>query len=134
MTEQFSPNERAVPAHVPPSPEHVVNVEIDELIFDGFGPLDSRPVDWRLVNSAGRDSRRADSRRVNSGRVNSGRAHSARLNSARAAEAFRRELARELADAGPAAEQLATAIADAVFRQLAAPQRRRGPRPMGGSR
>lgn len=83
------------PTHRPPSPPRVVDVEIDELILDGFGPMDSRP---------------ANSRRPNSHRPYS----------ARAAEAFRRELARELAVAGPAAEQLAGAIADAVFRQLAA--------------
>jgi hypothetical protein len=124
MTEQISPNERRVPAHLPPSPERVVNVEIDELIFDGFGPLDSPP---------------ANSRRPNSrppGRPETARLNSARLNSDRAAEAFRRELVRELGGAmtGPAAEELAGTIADAVFRQLAAPHQRRGPRPMGGSR
>jgi hypothetical protein len=122
MTEQISPNERAVPAHRPPSPERVVNVEIDELILDGFGPLDSRPGHWRPANS-----RRPDSRPV-SGRLNSAPLDSARMNSARAAEAFRRELARELAGVGPAAEDLATAIADAVFRQLAAQQQRGGAR------
>jgi hypothetical protein len=115
MTEPIRPNERAVPAHLPASPEHVVNVEIDELIFDGFGPLESRP-----------NSRRPNSRHPAPGRPQA----------ARAAEAFRRELVRELGDAmtGEAAEQLAGTIADAVFRQLAAPHQRRGPRPMGGSR
>jgi hypothetical protein len=121
MTEQIIPNERGVPAHRPPSPERVVNVEIDELILDGFGPLDSSPV---------------NSRRPNSRHPAPGRPDSARLNSARAAEAFRRELVRELAGAmtSPAAEDLAATIADAVFRQLTAVQQRRGPRPMGGAR
>jgi hypothetical protein len=121
MKEQISPNESGVPAERPPSPERVVNVEIDELIFDGFGPLDSRPV---------------NSRHPNARHPAPGRPDSARLNSARAAEVFRRELVRELAGAmtGPEAEQLAGTIADAVFRQLAAPQQRRGPRPMGGAR
>jgi hypothetical protein len=116
MTEEISPNERGVPAHLSPSPERVVNVEIDELIFDGFGPLDSRPV----------NSRRPNSRHPAPGRPDT----------ERAAEVFRRELVRELADSmtGQAAEQLAGTIADAVFRQLAAPHQRRGPRPMGGSR
>ena len=121
MTEPITPNERAVPAHLPPSPECVVNVEIDELVFDGFGPLDGRPT---------------SSRRPNSRHPAPGPPGSARLNSARAAEVFRRELVRELAGAmtGPEAEDLAGTIADAVFRELAAPQQRRGPRPMGGSR
>jgi hypothetical protein len=121
MTEQISPNERRVPAHLPPSPERVVNVEIDELIFDGFGPLDSGPGNWRPVNS-----RRPNSRHPAPGPPQT----------ARAAEVFCRELVRELAGVmtGPAAEQLATTIADAVFSQLAAPHQRRGPRPMGGSR
>ena len=115
MTERISPNSSGVPAHRLPSPEPVVNVEIGELILDGFGPLDSRPVDSSPVNS-----RRPNSRRLASGHPDT----------ARAAEAFRRELARELADAvaGPAAEQLAGTIAGAVFRQLAAPPRRGGAR------
>ena len=98
------------PAPRPPAPPSVLNVEIGELILDGFGPLDSPPVNSRRPNSRRPDSPRADS--------------------ARAAEAFRRELARELADSmtGPAAEQLAGTIADAVFRQLAAPPRRGGAR------
>jgi hypothetical protein len=129
MIEQISPNERAVPAHLPPSPERVVNVEIDELILDGFGPLDSPPGHWRPANSRRPDSRPV-SGRLNSAPLDSARMNSARMNSAHAAEAFRRELARELADTmtGPAAEQLATAIADAVFRQLAAQQQRGGAR------
>ena len=108
MNEQVSPNDSGVPAPGPASAGPVVSVEIGELILDGFGPVDARPV----------NSRRTDSGRPNSGRPDSGRA----------AEAFRRELARELAVAGPAAEQLATAIADAVFRQLSAPPRRGGAR------
>jgi len=116
MNEQTDPNGAGVPAHRPPPPELVVNVEIDELIFDGFGPLDSRP--------------------ANSGRPDSRHGPLGRPDTARAAEAFRRELARELADAvtGAAAEQLAPAIADAVFHQLTAPRQRRGPQSRGGAR
>ena len=127
MTEQISPNERAVPAHRPPSPERVVNVEIDELIFDGFGPLDSSPGDSTFFP-------RAESFRVRGAMTPGTRNIS--LNSVRAAAAFRRELARELADdmEGPAAEELAGTIADAVFRQLAAAQRRRGPQRRDGAR
>lgn len=111
MKEQITPNGDGVTAH-PPAPDgRVVNVEIGELILDGFGPLNSRPPDSRPP-----DSRRADSRRADS---------------ARAAAALRRELARELADAGAApreAERLAATIADAVFRQLSAPPREGGAR------
>lgn len=112
MNKQTGPNGSGMPAHarpspvpdagggVPalrsPSPERVVNVEIGELILDGFGPADLRP---------------ASARRVRSGRAGS----------AHAAEAFRRELARELSVSGPAAEQLAGTIADAVFRRLSEP-------------
>jgi hypothetical protein len=115
MNEQISPNDSGVPAPGPASAGPAVSVEIGELILDGFGPVDGRPV----------NSRRMDSGRPNSGRPDSGRA----------AEAFRRELAREFADtmAGPAAEQLAGTIAEAVFRQLAA-QQRGGPRPRGSAR
>jgi hypothetical protein len=119
MNEQISPNESGMPARarpspgpdagagVPalrsPSPERVVNVEIGELILDGFGPADLRP---------------AGASRVRSGRA--GPAH--------AAELFRRELAQELSVSGPAAEQLARTIADAVFRQLSEPPPRGGAR------
>jgi hypothetical protein len=115
MNEQISPNDSGVPAPGPASAGPAVSVEIGELILDGFGPVDGRPV----------NSRRMDSGRPNSGRPDSGRA----------AEAFRREPAREFADtmAGPAAEQLAGTIAEAVFRQLAA-QQRGGPRPRGSAR
>jgi hypothetical protein len=87
---------KELPEPRPPSPARVVNVEIGEVILDGFGPLDSRTVDSRRPN-----------------------AHPA-------AEAFRRELARELAATvrGPEAGQLAEAIAGAVFRQLATPRPR----------
>jgi hypothetical protein len=119
MNEQTGPNGNGMPARarpsprpdagsgVPalrsPSPERVVNVEIGELILGGFGPADLRP---------------AGGSRVRSGRAGS----------AHAAEAFRRELARELSVAGPAAEQLAGTIADAVFRQLSEPPPRGGAR------
>jgi hypothetical protein len=120
MNEQISPNDSGVPAPGPASAGPAVSVEIGELILDGFGPVDGRPV---------------NSRRMDSGRPNSGRPNSGRPDSGRAAEAFRRELAREFADtmAGPAAEQLAGTIAEAVFRQLAA-QQRGGPRPRGSAR
>jgi hypothetical protein len=110
MNEQTGRNGGGVPAHRPPPPERVVNVEIDELIFDGFGRLDSRP--------------------ENSGRPGSRRQPPGRPDTARAAEAFRRELVRELAEAmtGPAAEELAGTIADAVFRQLAGARQRGGAR------
>jgi hypothetical protein len=88
--------------------ERVVNVEIGELILDGFGLTDLRPA----------DPRPAGARRVRSGRAAP----------AHAAEAFRRELARELSVAGPAAGQLAATIADAVFRQLSEPPPRGGAR------
>lgn len=125
MNEQISPNESGVlgrpplsPVRVaagegdtsargPLSPGRVVNVEIGELILDGFGPLDPR--------TAG--SRTADS----------GRPGSAGPYPARAAAALRRELARSLGDAVPDAEQLAAAIAGAVFRQLAAERQQRFP-------
>lgn len=107
MKEQISPNESGVPAHRPASAGPVVNVEIGELILDGFGPLDPR--------TAG--SRTADS----------GRPGSAGPYPARAAAALRRELARSLGDAVPDAEQLAAAIAGAVFRQLAAERQQRFP-------
>jgi hypothetical protein len=94
----------------------VVNVEIGELILDGFGPMGSRPV---------------TSRQNDSGRQGARRPAPDRPDAARAAAALRRELARELAVAGPEAEQLASAIADAVFRQLTAPPRRS---PRGGTR
>jgi hypothetical protein len=90
MNEQFFHYDEAASP-----PARVINVEIGELVLEGFGPLDSRPVSSR------------------------------RPNAARAA--FRRELARELTDADPAAGQLAEAIADTVFRQLTA-------RPPGGPR
>jgi hypothetical protein len=112
MNEQTGPNGMGTPVHARPSsgpdalagvpalrapfPERIVNVEIGELILDGFGPADLRPPGAR-------------------------RGRSARAGSAHAAEAFRRELARELSVAGPAAEQLAGTIADAVFRQLSEP-------------
>jgi hypothetical protein len=98
------PDEAAgVPALRSVSPERVVNVEIGELILDGFGPADLRP---------------GNARRVRSGRAGS----------AHAAEVFRRELARELSVSGPAAEQLAGTIADAVFRRLSEPPPRGGAR------
>jgi len=116
MNEQTGPNGGGVPAYRPPPPELVVNVEIDELIIDGFGPLDSRPVNSRHPGSRHHTPGHPDTER--------------------AAEAFRSELARELADAmtGAAAEQLAPAIADAVFHQLTAPRQRRGPQSRGGAR
>lgn len=95
MNEQIFHNDGGMTPPRPASPPRVVNVEVGELILDGFDPLDSRPENPRHPNAA---------RAV-----------------------FRRELARELADAGPAAGQLAEAIADAVFRQLTA-------RPRGGAR
>jgi hypothetical protein len=116
MNEQAGPNGNGVPAYRRPPAELVVNVEIDELIFDGFGPLDSRRVSSRHPGSRHQTPGRPDTER--------------------AAETFRNELARELADAmtGAAAEQLAPAIADAVFRQLTAPRQRRGPQSSGGAR
>jgi hypothetical protein len=114
MNEQIFHNDGGIPLPSPASSGRVVDVEIDELILDGFGPLDSRPADWSQVNS---------------GRPNARHPYSGRLNAARAAEAFRRELARELAATVTDLEagQLAQAITDAVFRQLAA-------RPRGGAR
>jgi hypothetical protein len=119
MNEQTGPGGSGMPAPARPSsgpdalarvsalrapfPERVVNVEIGELILDGFGPADLRPARARRVPTA-------------------------RAGSAHAAEAFRRELARQLSVAGPAAEQLAGTIADAVFRQLSEPPPRGGAR------
>lgn len=121
MNEHTGPSGDGMPAHARPSPgpdalagvptpssERVVNVEIGELILDGFGPADLRPAGARRVRSA--------------------RAGSAPAGSAHAAEAFRRELARELSVAGPAAEELAGTIADAVFCQLSEPPPRGGAR------
>jgi hypothetical protein len=110
MNEPTGPNGSGVPAHRPPPPELVVSVEIDELVFDGFGPMDS------LLGNSGRPGYRHKT--------------PGRPDTARAAEAFRGELVRELSDSmtGPAAGQLAGAIANAVFRQLAAPRQPGGPR------
>jgi hypothetical protein len=115
-------NDGGVPAGRPAAAGRVVNVEIGELILDGFGPLDSRAAKSRPVDPA-----RRDAARPNPGRLDAGRRHSRGPDTARAAEAFRRALARELGDAVPDAEQLAAAIAAAVFRQLAAGRQRRFP-------
>jgi hypothetical protein len=100
MTERIIPNESPISAQPRETQPRVVSVEIGELILDGFGPLGSR--------------------HLNAGPRDSGRQRGRRPGEARAAAAFRRELARELAVAGPAAEQLASVIADAVLRQLTA--------------
>jgi hypothetical protein len=115
-------NQVGVPPDRPALAGRVVNVEIGELILDGFGPLDSRPARSRPVNPA-----RGIAAGPDPGRLDAGRRHPRKPDTARAAEAFRRELARELGDAVPDPEQLAAAIAAAVFRQLAAGRQRRFP-------
>ncbi|HTU76775.1 MAG TPA: hypothetical protein VMG38_24965 [Trebonia sp.] len=143
MTEPISQNETATSAQPPGAVARVFRVEIDELIIDGFGARGDRPPSSRQQVSGRADSSRPGSGREGTGRPGSGREGSgreasgwpgprrpaARLDATAAAAALRRELARELAGAGPEAEQLARAIADAVFRQLtAAPPVKCGPR------
>jgi hypothetical protein len=126
MTDPLSQNETATSAQPTEPAGRVVNVEIGEVIFDGFGPVHYRPVTSGPVTSSPVPARSGSSRQGDSGRQAGRRQAAGRLGAA-AAAAFRRELARELAVAGPEAEQLATAIADAVFRQLKLP-------PRGGAR